>query len=245
MNFNDRTVLITGAARRIGRAIAISLAESGANVIVHYRTSEDEALDLSEQIQEKGVKAWLVRADLKRDWDLNRLLPEAIEKAGRIDYLINNAGIFPSGSLEELELNQLSTNIQINSWAPFYLARAFKQSFDRGKIINLLDTRVAGYDWKHAGYYVSKVILARLTKMMAIKFSPDFTVNGVAPGLILPPEGLGEEYLEKRTDRVPLQKHGKENDVAEAVSYLLDSSFVTGQIIYVDGGRNLLHELEG
>lgn len=242
---NEATALITGAARRIGRKIAVTLADEGVNVVIHYRSSEEEAKELHDRLLELEVEAPLLQADLRKKSDLDRVIPEAAEKAGKIDYLVNNAAVFPSGDLEELEFKELVSNIRINSWAPFYLARSFLKRSDRGKIVNLLDTRVAGYDWDHAGYYFSKVLLARMTKMMALKFAPEFTVTGVAPGLITPPPGLDEEYLKERMDRVPLKKHGEEEEVARAVVYLLKSSFVTGQILYVDGGRNLLHELEG
>ncbi|MBS3735688.1 MAG: SDR family oxidoreductase [Candidatus Bipolaricaulota bacterium] len=242
---SETTALVTGAARRIGREIAFSLAEEGVNVVIHYRTSSEEAAELHDKLREVGVGAPLLQADLKDATDLNGLIPEATKKAGKIDYLVNNAAVFPRGSLEELEFAELVDNIRINSWAPFYLARSFVKSHEGGKVVNILDTRVAGYDWDHAGYYFSKVLLARMTKMMALKFAPEFAVNGVAPGLITPPEGLDEEYLRNRTDRVPLKKRGREEDVARAVSYLLKTNFVTGQILYIDGGRNLLHELEG
>ncbi|MCF7890379.1 SDR family oxidoreductase [Candidatus Bipolaricaulota bacterium] len=242
---SETTALVTGAARRIGREIAVSLAREGVNVLIHYRSSDEEAAELREKLLELGVEATVLQADLKEKSDLSALIPEATKKAGSIDYLVNNAAVFPRGDLEKLEFEELIDNIRINSWAPFYLTRDFVESYDRGKVVNLLDTRVAGYDWDHAGYYFSKVLLARMTKMMAVKFAPDFAVNGVAPGLITPPEGLDEKYLEERIDRVLLKKHGSESSVARAVVYLLRSNFVTGQILYVDGGRNLLHELEG
>lgn len=242
---SETTALVTGAARRIGREIAVSLAEEGVNVVIHYRSSDDEAAELRDELREVGVEAPLLQANLKDPSDLESLIPDATRKAGRIDYLVNNAAVFPRGSLEELEFEELVDNIRINSWAPFYLTRSFVETYEKGKVVNLLDTRVAGYDWDHAGYYFSKLLLARMTKMMALKFAPEFAVNGVAPGLITPPEGLDEEYLKKRTDRVPLKKRGRKGEVARAVVYLLRTSFVTGQILYVDGGRKLLHELEG
>lgn len=242
---SETTALITGAARRIGREIAFCLAEEGVNIVIHYRSSEEKAADLHDKLREVGVEAHLLQANLKDVKDLDGLIPEVTEKAGKIDYLVNNAAVFPRENLEELEFAELVDDIRINTWAPFYLARSFVRSSNQGKVVNLLDTRVAGYDWDHAGYYFSKVLLARMTKMMALKFAPEFTVNGVAPGLITPPDGLDEEYLKERMDRVPLKKHGEEEEVARAVIYLLKSSFITGQILYVDGGRNLLHELEG
>ncbi|MFB6290989.1 MAG: SDR family oxidoreductase [Candidatus Bipolaricaulia bacterium] len=245
MQLSEASALVTGAAKRIGRKIAVSLAEKGVDVVIHYRTSENEAIELRDELRKLGVKSYLIQADLKKSTDLEDLVPRAKERVGRIDYLINNAAIFPRGRLDDLDFEELAENIRLNSWAPFHLTRSFVNSVEQGKIINLLDTRVAGYDWTHAGYYLSKVLLTRMTKMTAINYAPEFSVNGVAPGLIIPPEGEGEEYLEDRIDRVPLKKYGSEVDVAQAVVYLLSSGFVTGQILYVDGGRNLLHELEG
>ena len=245
MNLNDTTVLVTGAAKRIGREISISLAKRGANVIIHYKSSKDEAEMLHEDLSKLGVKAPLLQANLSNRSELEELIPEAIQKLGELDCLVNNAAIFPRKSLEELDFGELLNSIKINTWAPFYLTRSFIELSENGRIVNLLDTRIAGYDWEHSGYYMSKVLLARITKMMALKYAPKFIVNGVAPGLILPPEGKDEKYLEAKMDRVPLKKSGNENDVAKAVIYLLRSNSITGQIIYVDGGRNLLHELEG
>ncbi len=245
MGETSATALVTGAAKRIGREIAIYLAEEGINVVIHYRTSEEEAKELRNELLEIGVKAPVLQADLKEKTDLTGLLPEANERTEGVDFLVNNAAAFPRGTLEELEFEDLIDNLRINTWAPFYLTRSFAETCEQGKIVNLLDTRIAGYDWDHAGYYFSKVLLARVTKMMALRFAPQFTVNAVAPGLITPPEGLDEDYLERRIDRVPLKEHGQKEDVARAVGYLLSSNFLTGQILYVDGGRNLLHELGG
>jgi NAD(P)-dependent dehydrogenase (short-subunit alcohol dehydrogenase family) len=106
-------------------------------------------------------------------------------------------------------------------------------------VINLLDTRIVGYDWSHVGYILSKDILYKLTRMAAIEFAPHVTVNAVAPGLILPPPGKNEDYLNRLANTVPLQKHGKAADIVDAIIYLVKSEYITGQVIYVDGGRHL------
>jgi NAD(P)-dependent dehydrogenase (short-subunit alcohol dehydrogenase family) len=114
-----------------------------------------------------------------------------------------------------------------------------------GKIINLLDTNISGHDRTHVAYIVSKQMLASLTKICALEFAPGITVNGVAPGLILPPNGKDETYLENLSKTVPLKRHGAPEDVSEAALYLLKSDFVTGQVVYVDGGRHLLEDGNG
>lgn len=240
-----KTALVTGGAKRIGREIALTLADMGADIVVHYRSSEAEAEELRELLLDRGVEVWLERADFTAGTDYSGYISRVVSRAGDLDFLVNNASSFPESSVEDLDFGELERNLSVNAWAPFSLSRAFFENSAAGRIVNLLDTRIAGYDWGHAGYYFSKVLLGRMTKMLAIKAAPEFAVNGVAPGLISPPEGVGEEYLEARTSRVPMGRHGEKSDVAEAVVYLLNADFVTGQIIYVDGGRNLLHELEG
>jgi len=241
----DKTVLITGGAKRIGRQIATSLARHGINAVIHYKSSAQEAQALQNRLHDLGVKSWTIQMDLCSETDLSEFISLVRKRVGKLDFLINNASIFHTADLDKLGFEDLITNISVNSWAPFSLTRSFVNEFDEGKVINLLDTRIAGYDWDHVGYYLSKVLLERITKMMALKYAPEFTVNGIAPGLITPPTGGSQEYLKKRLGRVPLETHGEKTDVAEAVLFLLQSSFITGQIIYVDGGRNLLHELEG
>ena len=240
-----RTALVTGAARRLGRATARALASEGANVIVHYGRSEAEAEGLAAELREGGREAWTLRADLERPEEVEALIPRALEQAGGLQILVNNASVFPPGSLVEANLESLMRSIQVNAWAPFQLSRSFAGHVRRGTIVNFLDTRVAGYDWQHVEYILSKKMLAALTEMTAVQFAPDITVNAVAPGLILPPPGKDESYLEALKDTVPLKRHGEAEDIADAVLFLVKSDYVTGQVIYVDGGRHLLESGSG
>jgi pteridine reductase len=241
----DRTALVTGAARRLGRATARALASEGANVIVHYGRSEAEAEGLAAELREGGREAWTLQADFERPDEVEALIPRALEQAGGLQILVNNASIFPPGGLAEANLGSLMRNVQVNAWAPLQLSRSFAEHARRGTIVNFLDTRVAGYDWKHVEYILSKKMLATLTEMTAVQFAPDITVNAVAPGLILPPPGKDESYLEALKDTVPLKRHGDADDVADAVLFLVRSDYVTGQVIYVDGGRHLLESGSG
>jgi NAD(P)-dependent dehydrogenase (short-subunit alcohol dehydrogenase family) len=239
------TALVTGAARRLGRATARALAAQGANVVVHYGRSEAEAEALAAELRGGGREAWTLRADFDAPGEIESLIPRALEQAGGLQVLVNNASIFPPGSLAEANLESLTRNIQVNAWAPFELSRSFAEHAKRGAIVNFLDTRVAGYDWKHVEYILSKKMLAALTEMTAVQFAPEITVNAVAPGLILPPPGKDESYLEALADTVPLKRHGEAEDIAEAVLFLVRSDYVTGQVIYVDGGRHLLESGSG
>lgn len=231
--------MITGAAKRVGRAIALALADEGASIIAHYNTSGDEATALAGELTGRGVKCWTIKADFSKPEEYDSLIERAVDASGEFDILVNSAAVFPAGKLEDIAFDDLVRVLEINAWAPFVLARSFTHKMGRGKIVNLLDTRIGSYDWSHVGYILAKKTLAELTKMMALKFAPDITVNAVAPGLILPPPGQDQGYLDRLTDTVPLKRHGEPEDVARAVVFLVKSDFVTGEVVYVDGGRHL------
>lgn len=239
------TALVTGAAKRIGRQIAIALAEEGANIVVHYRASTKEALELCSHLAEYRVRSWPVKADFENPEEYETLIQRSVEAAGWLDILINSASIFLPGTLKDLDFEGLMKGMKVNAWAPFVFIRDFARTVGQGKVVNLLDTRIIGYDWSHVGYILGKHALYTLTRMAAVEFAPHITVNAVAPGLILPPPGKDEDYLNWLANRVPLKKHGKASDISEAVIYLLKSDFVTGQVIYVDGGRHLKEISDG
>jgi len=244
-SLNGNTALITGAAKRIGRQIALTLANEGVNIVVHYHRSEDEAEGLLRELTDLGVKSWAVRADFAQPAQYATLLDRTLEMTGTLDILVNSASIFPLEKLDEMTLDSLGSNIEVNAWAPFQLSRDFAQRLSKGCIVNLLDSRMRGYDWNHTGYILSKHVLAVMTRMLALRYAPDITVNGVAPGLILPPPGEDQGYLDKLVHTVPLKRHGDAQDIADAVLYLLKSNFLTGEVIYVDGGRHLLEYIGG
>jgi len=241
-----RTALITGASKRIGRALAIALAEEGVNIVAHDRRAlETETIKVCGEVKDCGAKSWKVLADLEKPEEYESLVAQALKAAGSLDFLINNASIFLPNTPMDVGFGDITRHLHVNAWAPFVLAREFARLAERGKIINLLDTRVTGYDRAHVAYVLSKKMLSTLTMMCALEFAPGFTVNGVAPGLILPPAGMDEYYLDRLARSVPLAKHGGPEDIAEAVIYLLKSDYVTGQILYVDGGRHLREEEHG
>lgn len=244
-SLSGKTALVTGGAVRLGRATARALSAEGAWVVIHYSRSEAAALELAEELAATGGKAWTLRADFESADDIASLLPRAQELAGGLDALVNNASIFPAGRLAEVSWGDLARNMHVNAWAPFSLSRSFAEQVGGGSVVNFLDTRIRGYDWNHVAYIVSKHALELLTRMMALEFAPEVRVNAVAPGLILPPPGKDESYLEEMKHTVPLNRHGEAEDVAAAAIFLLQSTYITGQIIYVDGGRHLLEQRNG
>lgn len=242
---DGKTALVTGAAKRIGEAISVGLAQQEANVIIHYSKSKEKAQELREKLLQMDVKAWLVAADFNHPDSCKRLIEEAHKLTGGIDILVNNASVFKSTDLSTVNLEHISAEIMTNTWAPFLLSRYFSEQTNAGKIVNLLDTRIAGYDFDHFAYYLSKRMLHTLTESLALKLAPNISVNAVAPGLVLPPEGKDVSYLEQKKDMVPMKKHGEVTDVVDAVLFLLRSDFITGQVIYVDGGKHLIQTIEG
>lgn len=240
-----RTALVTGAAKRIGRAVSRALAEAGVHLALHCRRSRAEAEDLAREAAAFGVRAHVLEADLADPVAAEGLLPRAAEAAGPIDILVNNASIFPEDTLADLTPESVHRNVDVNALAPLLLGRAFAAQNRPGVIVNFLDTMIADYDQKHAAYHLSKRMLFTLTRMMAVEFAPAVRVNAVAPGLVLPPESKDEQYLLDRAHTNPLQRIGSAEGATDAALYLMRAGFVTGQVIFVDGGRHLRGSMYG
>jgi NAD(P)-dependent dehydrogenase (short-subunit alcohol dehydrogenase family) len=234
-----KTALVTGAARRLGHRIALSLAEEGVHVIAHYCHSQDQAEELVTLLKQRAGRAWALQADLSESAQADALLESARVAAGPIDFLINNASIFETETLWQTTSQSLQQNMEIHAYAPLALARQFARQDRPGQIVNILDSRVNDYDREHVAYHLSKRTLQALTRVLAVELAPAIQVNAVAPGLILPPEGEGDDYLQRLAHTNPMNCWGHPQDIADAVCFLLQSRFTTGQTLYVDGGRNL------
>ena len=240
-----KTAFVTGAAKRIGAGIASGLAKSGVHLILHYHESSEEVASLGARLSQDGTKIWTVQGDFEDPSTGENLWEQALSANGPIDFLVNNASVYPEGRLQGTSLEELYANININALSPFVLGRLFAAQDNVGGMVNLLDTMITDYDRRHFAYHVSKRMLLSLTSMMALEFAPKVRVNAVAPGLVLPPEGEDESYLERLSSSNPLARYGEVADVAQAVRFLLRSPFITGQIIYVDGGRHLKGKVYG
>jgi len=239
MTLEGRTALITGAARRLGRAIGLGLARQGAHVVIHYHQSAGDAASLLADILDLGVKGWLIQADLTDPKQVEILFDRALDKAGAVDILINSASIWHKETIREVSQQSLNLAMQIHAMSPLMLSRRLAEQGRSGHIINMLDARVTNYDKGHAAYHISKRALLTLTRMLALELAPNVAVNAVAPGLILPPEGQDQSYLERLAHTNPMNRYGGPEDITEAVLFLLRSRFVTGQILYVDGGFHM------
>ena len=234
-----KTALITGGAQRIGRAIALALAEAGINVAIHFNRSEKQAEETVNEAVRSGVKAWKVQAELSVKSEVEHVISEAQVQAGSIDFLINNASIFHESVLDDVNVEELYHTLNINAVAPLILSRNFIRQTDRGVIINLLDNRIKRIDLNHVSYQLSKNMLYSLTKMMAIEYAPRIRVNGIAPGIILPPVDKVEQFTKKHSSKTLVQRHGDPKDITDAVLFLLMHTFITGEVIYIEGGQNL------
>lgn len=239
----NKTALVTGSAKRIGASVSRRLAKEGVNIIVHYRNSKEEACELVKELESYNVKAKALYGDFS-DLDgaaVDSFFTEAKSLTGSVDILINSASIFPETKLQDMTAKDITDNVTVNSILPFALSKAFYNALDSeaGVIINFLDTKIKSYDFKHSAYILSKHMLANLTAMTAIDFAPKVRVNAVAPGLVLGPAGTGDDYLGKLKDTVPLKSFGSAEDINEAVVFLIKSDFITGQVVYVDGGAHI------
>ncbi len=236
---NAKTVLITGAARRLGRLFALACARAGADIIIHHGHSDADAESLRHEIIGLGRQAWIYQADLNDSSQTQNLIP-LINQSTPIHFLINNAAIFESLSFDSSSIEAWNRHIATNLTAPFLLSQAFaRQARDGARIINILDWRALRPGADHFPYTVSKSALAAMTKSMAVALAPKIVVNALALGAILPPvDGATNPEIVKN---IPMKRWAHENEVEQALLFLLTSpAYITGEIIHVDGGRHLV-----
>jgi pteridine reductase len=240
----DRVVLITGAARRVGAEIARTLHASGANVLIHYRSSAAAAIALADQFnQARPHSAALHSAHLYNAEAPEKLVAATLLEFGRLDILINNASSFYPTPVGEITVPQWDDLIGSNLKAPLFLSQAAAPALraQRGLIVNMIDIHALRPLKRHPVYCAAKAGLAMLTRSLARELGPEVRVNGVAPGPVLWPEGSMEEDLKREIiAKTALKRHGTPEDVARTVLFLCkDAPFITGQIIAVDGGRSI------
>jgi 3-oxoacyl-[acyl-carrier protein] reductase/pteridine reductase len=235
-----KTVFVTGAAKRIGRAIALALAERGANVAITYLGSQLEAEETVRALAAQDVDALAVRCDLRDPESIQQTMASVIEEFGQLDLLVNNAGVFESEVLEDISVEQWDAMFATNTRAPFLMAKAAHPYLRavRGRILNL--GSLGGlHPWSTHGHYcTSKAALHMLSKTMAKAWAPEISVNCIAPGMIV--QGEVDEAYEHFARKTPMQRNGTADDVAAAAIFFATAPhFITGQILVVDGGLGL------
>lgn len=232
------SALVTGAAVRVGQGLAMHLAHRGYDVALHYHSSPpEETLDYCRRA---GVRARAFRCDLQDLPRVEELIGQVLDEFPDLSVLVNSAANFIQENTERTSLETLEQSLRVNLMAPFVLMREYKRRVNRGLIVNILDERIERALPAFAAYSVSKAGLAHLTRLAAVEWGRTVRVNGIAPGLILPPAGRGPDYLEQHKGDNPMETHGRVDDLARALDYLLDSPFVNGDILFVDGGEHLM-----
>ena len=240
----NKTILITGAAKRIGKEIALSFFKKGWDIVIHYNSSSEDALALADEMNSKRINsAVIVQANLDKADEIKKLADQTISKNGHIDALINNASTFyptPIGSFSEDSWNALMGS---NLKAPLFLIQLFCEELkkNRGFIINITDINVDKALVNYSIYLAAKSGLKTLTKSLAKELAPDIRVNAIAPGAILEPPNVEWTIKQKNNiiNSVPMGRIGTEKDIADAAIYLSEAEYVTGQILNIDGGKSL------
>ncbi len=246
---NKKAALITGGAKRIGKEVALSLASQGYDVVISYNKSDLDAKKLSEEIVRKfSVKCEIFSCDLKYEKGAKELIKFAIKKFPYLSLLVNNASIFNKSKFLESKYYELNDNLNIHLISPLLLSKIFADyvvtnKIEDAQIINMVDKNIVRFDTSYFYYLMSKKCLAELTKMLALELAPSLRVNAIAPGFIL--NSVNEENPSLETlnliKKIPLKKQGEVKNIVETVQFLLSNKFVTGQIIFVDGGASLNH----
>ncbi|MHC5021504.1 MAG: SDR family NAD(P)-dependent oxidoreductase [Planctomycetota bacterium] len=238
-----RTALVTGAARRIGRAIALELAAHGWDVVLHCHASTDAAEAVRGECEALGVRAAVVPGDLSVAEDLADLWDRCADALDPIDLLVNNAAVYPRTPLADVTLEDWKLALRVNLVAPAELARraglTMRSRGNGGCIVNITDWATARPQPNFLPYHAAKGALDTVTLALAKELAPEVRVNAVAPGPILPPEGVPDGHLEQVLASTPLGRLGDPSDIAAAVRYFSEAPYTTGCILPVDGGRTI------
>jgi NAD(P)-dependent dehydrogenase (short-subunit alcohol dehydrogenase family) len=237
-----KAALVTGGARRIGRALVLALAEDGFAVAVHYNDSRDAAEDLVETICSKGGRAVALDADLADERAVGTLLPRAEQELGPIGCLVNNAAVFASDSVESATRDSWDLHLAVNMRAPFVLIQNFAARLPvhtGGVVINLLDERVWSLTPYFVSYTLSKAGLWTLTQTLALALAPRIRVNGIGPGPTLPSLRQSPEQFAYQCEVMPLRRGTSPQEIAAAMRFILSAPAMTGQMIALDGGQHL------
>jgi NAD(P)-dependent dehydrogenase (short-subunit alcohol dehydrogenase family) len=238
-----KVALVTGGAVRVGLEIARALADAGADVAIGYRRSAAEARAAVRDLEARGVRAAALRADVARPREARALVTAAVRRLGRLDILVNNAALFLRTPVLTTTIVQFDRLLAVNLRAPFFLSQAAARAMGRrgGRIINIADVGAVRAWAGYVPYGISKAGVLMLTRGLAAALAPRIQVNAVAPGVVLLPEGFPRVSERRLTARIPMGRHGRPADVAQAVHFFATcSDYITGQVLFVDGGMSVL-----
>jgi pteridine reductase len=252
MEIQNRIALVTGGAHRVGKAIALALAREGAHVIISYHTSAAQAAQTVQEIEALGVRSMAIRCDQRDIAQIDMLFDVIAQRFGRLDILVNNAAIMERTPVFDLTPADWDRVMQTNLRGPFFIAQSAARlmhpsasaqpaspSVTAGCIVNIADLAALRPWPSFIAHTVSKTGVVALTKALAVALAPAIRVNAVAPGAVLKPSDWDDERWQAMADKIPLQRTGSAEDVAQAVIYFIRNEFVTGELLVVDGGREL------
>lgn len=234
------TVLITGGAVRIGRAMALTLASAGYNIVIHYNTSKSEAQETKKEIEKIGAVCGLIQADLNDAKQYIKMMDKVFTLFPTCNILINNASIFERGSFVETDEDLFDRHMTINFKAPFFLSQAFSKCCRDGLIVNILDSYVTKETGAYFSYLLSKKALYSFNRMAAKALAPNIRVNGIAIGTTEISKNIKSEDLKKKRDILPLREEVKIKHITHTLMDVVNNHYITGQCIFVDGGDHLL-----
>jgi NAD(P)-dependent dehydrogenase (short-subunit alcohol dehydrogenase family) len=243
MRIENSIALVTGSARRIGRAITLELARRGARVVVHYRSSEDDARRTLDEVRRIGAEGAMFQADLTVDEDRARLFEGIRDEWGALDILVNSASVFESRRFDETTPDFWDSQMDANARAPFFVAQAaarLMKGREGAKIINIADPAGELIWPQYLAYSISKSALLGLNRGLAKALAPGIQVNAVAPGPVHFPENYTDDQKRAAIERTVLKRAGSTDDVVRAVIFLIENDYITGEVLHVDGGRHIL-----
>lgn len=243
MEIAGRNALVTGGAHRVGRALTLALAAAGANVYVHYNSSEGPAEETAALAKEMGVRAVVGSADLSDPRMGSRVIADAQSTLGPVSILVNSASGFPKDRFQNVTLDEWQAAIDLTLAGPVFLTQAFAAALagdSTGAVVNVTDVKTATPYREHFSYTVAKGGLDTFTRAAALALAPRIRVNAVALGVVLPPPGEDQAYVERLASKLPMRKPGGTEPVASAALALIENDFVTGEIVRIDGGGHLV-----
>ena len=238
----NKNLLITGAATRVGKAIALHFAERGWNIALHYFKSSSKAKELKKIIEQNWVKVALIKADLKNSKQVEKIVPLAKKKLGAIDCLINNAALFEKDDISNFTTKSWNDHFNINLLAPTILTKQFAKQASKktvSNIINIIDQRIFNLTPFFMSYTISKSGLQTLTKTMAMRLGPNIKVNAIAPGPTIKSKRQTDRHFRNQVKSTLLKKSVRLEDICDTVEFLINNNSITGQIVAVDSGQNL------
>ena len=229
--------LVTGAAHRLGKAFAMTLARQGFDILLHYHQSRDEALQTKAELESTGSRVTLIQADLTDPEQISSI----IHQIDSLSVLVNSAAFMSAGNIDQLSIENWDTSLDLNLRAPFLLARQASQKMEPGGlIVNITDVGAYKAWSRYPSYTVSKAALESLTRILARGLAPKIRVNAIAPGLVLQSEIVPADEWARLIKRVPLKRAARPEEIASALEFLLTNEYITGQTIVVDGGYSLI-----